>query len=504
VPDRNTDARGQLKPRHDVTPIAKFAELLVLGLIVGLFSLVLAFLWKGYSYKASDLIEYLTVEIPHYFPAGHPQEPLPFRLIFVDIGESTCTEWAKDYNEVCAHLPHFPHDQLSKIFQRLVKTEPKLVVVDIDLHSEAPGSDPYDPDPNTFTDGEKTIRSTVQAMEKTPFLIAQPLIRVPKGDQKQDISYVAIFTILHKLDKPNLRFGQIEQDLDDGSVIRRFPAKIPIRNGDRILNPNSEDSGLVWHLAVRVCELVTQDGLCGRNGQRREIKSRTGSSSQSFGDEPVNPGDHVQFRYLIGRDIGQFIDLDVEQIEARAVLAEYFDARTVFKDAVVVLGSTARGRGDYHITPLDILGGQTAGVVVVANEVVAALENKRLVEPLKRTLIAEKLALILVSTAVVFALFWYPRISRRPRILKGVAAKCFSYLLLLIHFAIVVIIAVLVNFILVWVFGFYSLRHGELVDPITPVIAVILDIVVDLCSSIGHQVETWAKRWTDHRVKTVP
>jgi CHASE2 domain-containing sensor protein len=63
---------------------------------------------------------------------------------------------------------------------------------------------------------------------------------------------------------------------------------------------------------------------------------------------------------------------------------------TVFKDAVVVLGSTARGRGDYHITPLDILGGQTAGVVVVANEVVAALENKRLVEPLKRTLIAEK------------------------------------------------------------------------------------------------------------------
>lgn len=33
VPDRNTDARGQLKPRHDVTPIAKFAELLVLGLL---------------------------------------------------------------------------------------------------------------------------------------------------------------------------------------------------------------------------------------------------------------------------------------------------------------------------------------------------------------------------------------------------------------------------------------------------------------------------------------
>lgn len=82
VPDRNTDARGQLKPRHDVTPIAKFAELLVLGLIVGLFSLVLSFLWKGYSYKASDLIEYLTVEIPHYFPAGHPQEPVTISIDF--------------------------------------------------------------------------------------------------------------------------------------------------------------------------------------------------------------------------------------------------------------------------------------------------------------------------------------------------------------------------------------------------------------------------------------
>jgi hypothetical protein len=71
------------------------------------------------------------------------------------------------------------------------------------------------------------------------------------------------------------------------------------------------------------------------------------------------------------------------------------------------------------------------------------------------------------------------------------------YLILQIHFTDVVILAVLINFILVWFISFYSLEHGELVDPITPVIAAILDIVVDLCYTIGHQVETWARLGPD-------
>ena len=35
------------------------------------------------------------------------------------------------------------------------------------------------------------------------------------------------------------------------------------------------------------------------------------------------------------------------------------------RDAVLIVGSTARGRGDYHFTPLDVLGGETSGVVVM-------------------------------------------------------------------------------------------------------------------------------------------
>ena len=395
-----------------ISPIGKAAELLVLGLFIGLLSLVISPLWASYTYKASDLIQYLTTEcFPNFF-----LDRLPFQLILIDIGDTTCDEWAADNQHLCAALPRLPHDKLLGIFKGLAKSEPKLVVVDIDLRSEAARSNPLDPNVKSFTAAEKNIRDAIKSMEKTPFLIAEPLIRNPKKDQKQYYDYVATGTILHKLGKPNLRFGQVEQDFADDRVLRRLPVTEQILYPDRIINADSADPSRFPHLAVRVCELVTDESLCGRDATQKHKSGKRNGQSRSplrFGGMEVDLNDHIQFRYLLARDVGRLANLGVKQIEARAIPNSNFE-ESELRDAIVILGSTARGRGDYHFTPLDVLGGETSGVVVVANEVVAALENKWLVSPSLLTVIFEKLTLIVISTVLIFYMFWYPRLRRTP------------------------------------------------------------------------------------------
>ena len=334
MPQTDRDTGGQARSRqhtgrhHAVTPIGKFAELLVLGLIVGAFSFAASFLWKGHVYRASDLIQYFTADLlPQLAPDRLPERFPPMALI--DIGEATCFEWAQDYRNICAALPRFPHDELSKVFLRLAGSEPKLVVVDIDLSTEArslrSGPDPFNQD-IVLTRGEKEIREAVLTMRNSAFLVAQPLIRQPKDGDPKHYDYAAVRTILHNLDKPNLRFGQVEQTVDDDGVERRFPASLPIVNSDPILNPHSEDSPKrVRHLAVRVCELITDDTLCGRRDEKPAEAGRVSTAPSSlprFGSRPVSHGDLIQFPFSFSQDV---VSSGIKYIEARAVLAASFD-----------------------------------------------------------------------------------------------------------------------------------------------------------------------------------
>ena len=84
--------------RHIVRErIGKAAELLALGLLFGVASLALSFLWKAHVFKAADMLQYFTVEPLPYF-AHSLQERLPFKMVVLDIGEATCRQWAeKDY-----------------------------------------------------------------------------------------------------------------------------------------------------------------------------------------------------------------------------------------------------------------------------------------------------------------------------------------------------------------------------------------------------------------------
>ena len=255
-----------------VTLVSKAVELLILGIVIGIFSFAISFFWRSYSFKATDLVQWLRVELPLYVPYGWiSNSSLPYKMVFVDVGEATCTEWASKYNGLCAALPRIPHDRLSSVFRRLSESEPKLVIVDIDLRSESPSANPFEVDTTNFTNFENDIRSYVKSMTKTAFVIAQPLLRVPKdNNQIQYYDYIAVATILHSLDKTNLRFGQVEQDLQDDSVLRHFPATVRIRIPNSALNPNTADPGRVWHLAIRICELIADRGLCGRDVEGNE------------------------------------------------------------------------------------------------------------------------------------------------------------------------------------------------------------------------------------------
>jgi CHASE2 domain-containing sensor protein len=462
--------------------ISKIAALFVLGLVLGAFSFGLPFLWKGYIYKATDLTQYFASELLPYYAPGRFRQRLAHPLIVIDIGEQTCAEWAKKYSRSdCAALPRWPHDELAGLFRKLVGAKPRLVVVDFDLRTEAV------PAPGTteikFTDKENEIREVVRSMTDTPFLVMLPLVRAPRNEGDPTLSDpVAATTILHGLEneKKNLRFGHFETLFDDDGVMRRFPATRPIANPGRAVNPHSEVPGRVWHFAVQACELVPDCG--GGHG-------RATPSAPRFGNRAVGLDEAVQFPYLISRDLSQLVALNVKQVEARSAVPQ-----SLLNDAVVILGSTARGRGDYHLTPLDVLGGDTAGVVIVANEVMDALADKSLVSPHPGEVIAEKLALIVLSTALIFFGFWIFYVNPRPSANHGVVWKLLVLGLIALHFGVVVGITILINAGLTAYIAFYSLGHGELADPVTPVIAAILDAIVALCAIIGNYVASWADR----------
>jgi hypothetical protein len=531
--DRPARRRPKIRPRggssHETTPLGKLVELFVIGLIVGVVSFGLSYLWTAYKYKASDFIQYASVNAPDFLlrlstqfhalsflksfvPANyqaHCALPDPrdhthcVPLVLIDIGEDSCADWAKDYNNICAALPRVPHDRLSEVFHRLVGSKPLLVVVDIDLHPEGtmaksgPNTNPFEPDVRTFNKYEKAIRDDVSAMAgATIFLVAQPLIRQPReNDPDHYYTYAPLGTILYKPDKPNVLFGQAEQILDDDAVERRFPPFLPVEYSSPALNPNSSDPGKFPHLAVRVCQIqaLRDMGWCGQAPQSQPV-ARTAKAEPvaepNFGGVVAHAEDDpIQFRYSLPIEASELARLGVKKIEARSD----FDP-SVLDGAVVVLGSTAWGRGDYHFTPLDVLGGQTPGMMVVANELIGSLEGKRLQAPGFWSAALEKLLLIVVSTGTVFVGFWRIMIKRPAQKSRGPIGKVLYYLTVCIHFIAVVGLVLVINTLIVVVISFDSLVAGRLVDPITPVIAVILDAVMDLCAIMSSGISGWVER----------
>lgn len=489
-------------PERQLTPRAKFWELFVLGVIIGGFSFALSGLWKGYEHKASDIIQYVTAELLpdlfvknpdnwlrrhllHFLALKRPRNP----IVIIDIDEETCATWARDqYGGLCAALPRLPHKKLREVFEKLKESKPKLVVIDIDLRPERPAgpdSYPLDPDPNSFNDDENSIRDIVQEeMKDIPFLVAQPLIKEPKGDD--DYRYAAAPTFLHNLDKTNLRFGHVEQDrrdiyTDDG-VLRRFPATLQINTSSPFLDLKSLCPGLVEHLALKVCE--PELGLrCKEPKGEPETKDYCGTGPVHplrFGKMRVPPDGYVQFRYSFGRHLDLLANWNVRRVKPD-------DFATLgLKDAIVILGSTARGRGDYHFTPLNVFGGETAGVIVVANEIAAALDNKGLVELNPWWILFEKIMFVAISTIIVYFAFWRPRLRRPAQIASSVAQSIRSGAC----FLMVIAAVVLVNYSLGWLVSFQLFKSGQVADPVTPVVAAVLDGLVDLCSLMGKWIES--------------
>jgi CHASE2 domain-containing sensor protein len=493
--DSTSDQQGTATT-HTGTWIGKGAELLVLGLIVGAFSIALSFLWKGYVYKTSDIVQYYAV-------AKSPK--LLFHLVLIDIGERTCQQWAKEsYDGWCAGLPHFPHAELAQIFGSITKAKPRLVVVDLDLRTEQPGAGPFAIDVDSLTDDENKIRSYVKGMDSTPFVIAQPLIRQPQQHQPEQYDYRLEATILHKLEKPNMRFGQVEQELADDGVIRRFVSTVAVTHQDKFLNPDAPGPMLVEHLALRVCELVTDAHMCGRQGVAAQAVA-SGTHPLRFGSHEVSANQAIQFPYLLQRDLSRLGPQNVAVIEARAVTASNFDASSL-DDAVVVIGSTARGRGDHHVTPLDAFGGDTAGVVVLANEVAAALSDKRLESPGWLPLLLEKLILILLSTWLILFGFWYwhSPAGNKQAMQQNKTQKMRKYSLRTGHFILIITATFLLNVAVMWFVSFRYFGYGELIDPVTPVVAAVLDILVDICAIVGGIAAFWAERWQHVQAKTQP
>ncbi len=84
----------------------------------------------------------------------------------------------------------------------------------------------------------------------------------------------------------------------------------------------------------------------------------------------------------------------------------------------------------------------------------------------------------------IFLMFWY----WYPQLLELQASSLTHNILVTLHFLVAVGLTILINGAVIWVLFFWAFGHGEVVDPVTPVVAAILDSVVELCSIIGRKV----------------
>jgi hypothetical protein len=63
------------------------------------------------------------------------------------------------------------------------------------------------------------------------------------------------------------------------------------------------------------------------------------------------------------------------------------------------------------------------------------------------------------------------------------------------HFFFVAAGVILINLVLAGFIFFKLFNLGEIVDPVTPVVAAVLDIIVDISTVIGHRVASWLEPW---------
>ena len=137
---------------------------------------------------------------------------------------------------------------------------------------------------------------------------------------------------------------------------------------------------------------------------------------------------------------------------------------------------------------------ETAGIIVIANEVAAALDDRWLSSPSLTWLLFEKFVLIVLSTAVIFIGFWYWHIPTPDYAKEKLGRRLLCYGATAMHFTAIVLLTITLNALLVGFISFHSFRNGELIDPVTPVIGAFLDIFVDLCAMIKNTAPNLANR----------
>lgn len=517
---------------------AKFLEVVALGAVVAAVLWYATPVWVGNKYYFLDHIQKSSVylDVP---PAA--ASDYPFRIITVDIDDESCAQWAVDLQYMaCYAFAELPPEKLSEIIEQIGKklarrapaadTAAKIVVaLDIllpltqswgqmsaaqqwlrdlvfALTESSCGDEPVP---------EFKLRNSDEVLDIQPLTVVVPVplfsdLRraVGSGNGKHRAMH-AYPTIFHcpaaegaggraasfTVPKGHLRFAHAEQVIDADGKFRRTLYKIPLVDGATASEDGKHDGGAASYLrpiASEVCADVYGSGS-SRLCPEPDKKDKDGAlwTKYSFGVDVLLP-------YAIDEAVRN----EVERFHS--AIAPYQAVRFLQNDTafaglmassekldavVVVVGASATQRRDYMPTPIDFAGVETPGIVVIANQIIGTLANQTLHSVSTAGKLIEKAVLICIMAG--FATWYWHGVHRRAKVRRLAArSRTFSsFASDMILFVLMIGTVLAIGTGIVVYFGVYRFGHGDVTDPAGLLIALVLDLLIEVSCPLGHWVK---------------
>jgi CHASE2 domain-containing sensor protein len=386
-------------------------------------------------------------------------------IVWLDIDEDTFIQW---------HAPLItPRDRLCRLIDFAVRSQARVVVVDVALDERSPIADRVIPcdsrDGPTATDAQspdvvlstylhRYARECSRAAHRCPLVIlartTYQSYQFRQADGEQARAVRPTFLDVTPFASSSVIWGAVGWDPDEDGVIRRW------RPTESLCGPASALASIEI-LAARayrggnISQLQSELNVAYRPScVPQEIWRRNHTVSSFLTAE----GEPHRFFYRIGWDRAAH-RARMNTIPARLVTDTNgsFDS-SLTRDRIVVIGGSYPDNPDFHPTPLGLM----PGTLVLINAINSLLLNDRVKAPSIAVRILIEAALVMALSA----LFLYLRPAAAMWI--GLASLAAATLTL----------------------GFVFLNSGYWVDPVLPLLAILCKEVVSQVSQLMRKRES--------------
>lgn len=467
--------------------LAEFAALCALGAFVTLMMYPLSHLEQVQSMDRA-VGDYLTREMARNRLAS--ERDLGPRVMFVSIGERTCSKWAYPPATGCTIGFAVPRKQLAELVRTISAGHPSLMVLDFDLS----------PSDASHSDDNKALCGAVRdATTSLPVITPMPLVPGPGpgraiaapsllGDECASGAQPLLFA------SPSLRAdadGVVREVQAWTTVDQRSTDDRPAGDGHATGgNQTTEHKALLFGVGFLAAAMKSE---VARNEIGCYVPTPRCEHPISLGDPPYVPhratdGEYRRIQFTLpwqpegddGRNSLGYSPDRFDVIEAIDLLGRPGAAQRL-ADAVVFVGASYAASGDLHQTPL---GEGMPGSVVHANAM-AAFSGKLVVTEQKSWSMKALIILLVAATGTLFHLA--AKLASGTLLPSGQPKWWHSFAWLVSPIGVVVNLA-----LVLWlVFTYTAIFLGDniILGVVTPVLAVALEGFAEIAMQVKHFVE---------------